>query len=114
MSLRGFAGVSPRGAVGTLGAMTEVQIRNVAEANRYEARIDDELAGFIDYRLSPGTIDLVHTEVDDEVEGQGVGSSLVRGALDDIRGRGDLTVRASCPFVKEWIEHHPDYQDLTG
>ena len=54
----------------------------------------------------------VHTEVDDAFEGQGVGSLLVRQALDSVRGEG-LRVVAQCPFVKAWIERHPEYADLT-
>ena len=94
--------------------MSEVQIRNDTETNRYQAWVGDEVAGFIDYRPGRGSVDLVHTEVDDAFEGQGIASTLVRGALDDIRSQGDLSVEASCPFVKDWIERHPDYQDLTG
>jgi predicted GNAT family acetyltransferase len=26
---------------------------------------------------------------------------------------GALRVRPLCPFVRAWIEHHPDYRDLT-
>ncbi len=51
--------------------------------------------------------------VDDDAEGQGVGSDLVRTALDQVREEG-LRVVAQCPFVKEWIRRHPDYADLTS
>ena len=51
--------------------------------------------------------------MDDAFEGQGVGSSLVRQELDDVRARGGLRVRPSCPFVRGWIDKHPDYADLT-
>lgn len=56
-------------------------------------------------------IAFTHTEVDDAVEGQGLGSRLIRYALDDVRARG-LKVRPVCPFVKTWIRRHEDYQDL--
>jgi len=49
--------------------------------------------------------------VPDALAGRGVGSKLVRGALDQARGRG-LKVVAQCPFVKGYIEKHPDYADL--
>ena len=47
-------------------------------------------------------------------EGEGVGSSLVRGALDDVRSKGGHKVLARCPFVSSWIDRHPDYADLLG
>jgi predicted GNAT family acetyltransferase len=46
-----------------------------------------------------------------ELAGKGVGSRLVKGALDEVRAEG-LKVIAQCPFVKGWIDKHPDYADL--
>ena len=84
-------------------------VDNPAEA-RFEAHVDGSLAGFAEYDLADGVITFVHTEVDDAFEGHGVGSTLVRSALDDVLDRSDLRgVRASCPFVRDWIRHHPDY-----
>ena len=53
----------------------------------------------------------VHTEVPPELGGKGVGSALVKGALDQVRAEG-LEVVAQCPFVKAWIGKHPAYADL--
>ena len=92
--------------------MTEVSIVHNPERRRYEAFLDGELAGFSQYRLRDGVIEFTHTEVDDDLEGHGVGSTLARGALDDVRRDGSRRVVATCPFIKEWIEHHPDYADL--
>lgn len=90
--------------------MADISVKdNPAEA-RFEAYLDGALAGFAEYDLTDGVITFVHTEVDDTFEGHGVGSSLVRGALDDVLDRADLHgVRASCPFVRAWIRRHPDY-----
>ena len=57
-------------------------------------------------------ITFVHTEVPPELGGKGIGSKLVRGALDQVRAR-KLRVVAQCPFVKAYIEKHPEYADLT-
>ena len=46
-------------------------------------------------------------------EARDVGSVLVRGALDDIRAAG-RTVRPLCPFVRAWIDRHPEYADLVS
>lgn len=95
-------------------ANSEVEIRNNPAENRYEAWLGDELAGFATYELREATIVFVHTEVDDDSEGEGVGSALARAALDDVRRDGELRVVAKCPFIKGWIERHPDYQDLLA
>ena len=87
-------------------------VNNPAES-RYEIHVDGQLAGFTQYRLTPGVIDFVHTEIDDAYEGQGLGGQLVRGALDDVRANG-LKVIATCPFIKGWIAKHEDYQALLA
>ena len=53
-----------------------------------------------------------HTEVADRFEGRGVGGALARAALDDVRDRGERAVPI-CPFIAEWIQRHPDYDDLV-
>ena len=59
-----------------------------------------------------GAAVLVHTEIAPSVEGEGLGSTLVAGALDDIRARG-LEVVPLCPFASAFIERHPEYADLV-
>jgi predicted GNAT family acetyltransferase len=54
----------------------------------------------------------VHTEVDDAFEGQGLGSQLAAGALDDVRRLGKRVV-PRCPFIAKFIAHHPEHQDLV-
>ncbi len=90
-----------------------MEIVDVPERHRYEARIDGEVAGHLRYALDDGVITLIHTEASPEFEGQGVGSSLAQGALDDARRRG-LRVVAKCEFVADWIDKHPDYADLVA
>ena len=79
---------------------------------RYEARVDGELAGAAYYDAADDLIVFTHTEVDDAYEGQGVGSTLVRAALDDVRADGRRKVVARCPFVSKWIDRHAEYKDL--
>jgi uncharacterized protein len=79
---------------------------------RYELLDGGTRVGLIRYRLEPGAVALVHTDVDPELEGTGAGSELVEGALADLRTRG-LGVIPICPFVRSWIERHPAYADLV-
>jgi predicted GNAT family acetyltransferase len=88
--------------------MTEI-VNNPA-LNRYELTVDGHVAATY-YRLAGGVITFEHTEVPPELGGKGVGSRLVKGALDKVRAQG-LKVVAECEFVKGWIGKHPDYADL--
>lgn len=90
-----------------------LHVRDVPAEQRYEARLGDDptLAAIIDYRLGEDWVELVHTEVRDGFEGQGVGSRLVRAVLEDARERG-LPVVARCPFVIGWLQRHPEQHDV--
>ena len=91
----------------------QLDVRDVPERSRYEATLGDDptLAGLLDYVLGNGWIALVHTEVLEGFEGQGVGSRMVRAVLEDLRGRG-LPVIPRCPFVVAWLQRHPEQHDV--
>jgi len=91
---------------------TDVEVKNNEAEKRYEARVGGELAGAAYYDSADDLIVFTHTEVDEAFEGHGVGSTLARAALDDVRADGRRKVIARCPFIRGWIERHPDYQDL--
>ena len=92
--------------------MADVTVVDNGARSRYEAWVDGRLAGHINYRRGPGYLDFLHTEVESEFDGHGVGSRLAAGALDDVRAHGGRIV-ATCPFVREYLERHPGYADLT-
>ncbi len=89
--------------------MTDVT-KNESES-RYEAREDGVLAGFLDYTVTDGVVDLHHTEVDEAFGGRGIAGELVKGVLDGVRAEG-LKATASCPYAATWIARHPEYHDL--
>src|SRR3954467_1617482 len=93
--------------------MADVQVNKNEEAHRYEAFIDGAAVGCAEYQLTDQLVVFTHTEVEDRCEGMGVGSALVRGALDDVRRDGSRKVLPLCPFVKSWIASHEDYRDLV-
>ena len=82
-------------------------VRDHERELRYELTLDGEVLGFIRYRRHPDSVVLVHTDVDPAYEGQGLGSMVVQGALDDLRERG-LRVVPLCPFVREYLRRHPE------
>ena len=91
----------------------EPTVRNVPEQNRYEIRDGDRVLGLAAYELRGDTTVFTHTEVDPDAGRDGLGSTLVRAALDDVRSKGGSIV-PQCPFVRGWIERHQDYADLVA
>ena len=96
-----------------MATSVELIVADNAEQRRYEAHLGSEVVGFITYRLQPGRMTLIHTEVAAALEGKGVGSQVVAGALDDIRRRG-LTIVPICPFVRAYLRRHPEDADLVA
>jgi|SRR3954463_4307239 len=91
---------------------TKVTIADNPAASQYELTIGDELAGHAEYRLGADTIIFTHTVVDEKWNGRGLGTRLAGYVLDDARKRG-LRVRPKCPFIRSYIENHPEYADLV-
>ena len=89
-----------------------LEVADNPDEQRYEVHADGELAGFTTYHRRGERIALNHTEILDAFEGKGVGSALVARTLDDLRAHG-LEVLPFCPFVRGYIERHPDYLDLV-
>ena len=89
--------------------MSDIRVADNPGAARYEVFFDGNLAGIATYQLRPPVITFVHTEIDDAYEGHGLGSRLAHDALTDAYDRG-LTVVARCPFIKKYIEDHPEFQ----
>jgi predicted GNAT family acetyltransferase len=84
-------------------------VNNKAQ-QRYELAVEGHIAATY-YKVEDNVITFIHTEVPPELGGKGIGSKLIRGALDQVRADG-FKVIAQCPFVKAFIEKNADYQDL--
>ena len=86
------------------------QVRNNAAERRFELDADGHTA-FAYYTIAGDVITFRHTEVPPALEGHGIGSRLVRGALAFARAQG-LKVVPQCPFVSVYMAKHPEFNDL--
>jgi len=77
---------------------------------RFEIQSNGATA-FIAYHREGDGLSLDHTEVPSSLAGKGIGSALVKGALDQLRDRG-VKVLAHCAFVAAYIDKHPEYRSL--
>ena len=87
-------------------------VRDNKAEHEFELVVDGHRA-IAAYQLEGDTIVFTHTVVPKAIEGRGVASRLIRGALDQVRDRG-LKVIPQCPFVAAYIKRHPDVQDLLA
>lgn len=69
-------------------------------------------AAVLQYRASPGRITFLHTEVPEAYRGRGIAGKLARTGLEHAKQEG-LGVVAFCPFVRSYLEKHPEYQSLV-
>ncbi|MBY8871323.1 N-acetyltransferase [Micromonospora sp. PLK6-60] len=92
----------------------QLTVTAAPDRERFEAR--DEagvVAGVLTYQLTGNVIVYTHTEVDPRFDGHGVGSALARAAMDDARAKG-RTVVPICPFLREWLVKHPQYENIVA
>lgn len=87
-------------------------VRDNTERHRFELDAEGHIA-FSNYKRADGVLTILHTEVPKELEGHGIGSALVRGVLDLARARGEKVIPV-CPFVKAYMDRHPEYADLRA
>jgi len=90
---------------------TEPDIRRNDAESRYELGLNGERVGVAEY-VDDGTVrTMTHTVVDPAHGGRGLGSALVRFALDDIRSE-QRTLVPECSMVRAFIRKHAEYEDL--
>ena len=73
---------------------------------------DAEKAGFLEYNKNKeGILEITHTEVDPEFGGKGLGTELVKAAVEDAQ-MNNLKILSLCPYAKKVIEKTPEFKDL--
>ena len=82
-----------------------------ASKQRFEINIDGQLS-LLEYTFKNHRLFLTHTEVPPALENQGLGTALAHAALEYAR-QNELTVVLICPFVREYVGSHPEYQSFV-
>jgi hypothetical protein len=93
-------------------AIDDIALADNAAAHRFELRMAGAVVAYSEYNLLKDAVMFTHTEVLPAHEGEGLGSSLAKFALDDVRQRG-LHVIPVCPFIAGYIRRHAEYRDLV-
>lgn len=87
-------------------------VRDNHARHRYELDVGEGVA-FINYRRSGRVVTMTHAQVPPELAGRGLGTALVRGALELVRAQDERVV-ARCPFVVAYVAKHHETQDLLA
>ena len=88
------------------------EILDNREEHRFELTVEGQRAEAY-YTLEGKVMTFTHTDVPQVLSGRGIGSRLIKGALDQARARG-LKVAATCPFVSAYLGKHKEYGDLIA
>ena len=94
-------------------AYTEAEYEVVHEPE--ESRFAVHAAGHtavLEYQRVGERVVMPHTVVPGPLEGRGIASRLARAALE-WAGQENLRVVPLCPFVRAYIQRHPEYAALT-
>ncbi len=88
------------------------QVIDRPERNAFTLEVDGDTA-LAAYRREGQVLSFVHTEVPEGHEGEGIGTKLIAGALDQVRERGERIVPL-CSFVRHYVDTHPEVADLVA
>lgn len=93
--------------------MSSTEVTHNAEESRFELTVDDAVAGYAQYRSAPKQRRaFMHTEIDSAYQGQGLGGTLIKQALESTRDEG-LGVLPYCPAFQSVIAKNPEYLALV-
>jgi hypothetical protein len=73
------------------------------ELNRFEIYSDEEPAGYAEFKIENQIISYTQTEINPKFGGKGLGSQLIKEALDETLEQ-DLEVAPYCSFVSAFIK----------
>jgi len=93
--------------------LADAPVKDNRRHHRFELEINGKLSVVEYQQVDDETLALTHTEVDPSLEGQGVGSHLVKGVLEYAE-RNNLKIVSLCPFVTAYLKRHPDWNRLVS
>jgi predicted GNAT family acetyltransferase len=93
----------------------DASMEHDARRQQYRLVRDGETLSIADYRLidDDRTVLFHHTFTLPQHRDHGYAAELVGRALDDVRATGRI-VLASCWYVAQFIDEHPEYADLRA
>ena len=88
-----------------------IQHESAENTGRFYLEENNTTLAELDYQLKNKTLLILHTEVDKNLAGKGVGRELVAAAVDYVRNNS-LTINATCPYAKKVLDRTPEVADV--
>lgn len=88
------------------------ELQHEPDAHRYTMLVDGELVSVAEYLDHGHGIVFHHTVTVPKHRGKGYAAELIEFAMNDVEARGAGPVRATCWYVAEWFDRHPERADL--
>lgn len=87
-----------------------MEIKQNTQAFYIGERYEEALAKLEFENTDYGMI-LTHTEVSEQLKGQGIGRALVKYVVEIARNE-KFKLKLQCAYAKQEFEKHPEYQDV--
>ena len=87
-------------------------VHHIPEESRFEITFQGKIS-YLDYHLSGGVITFIHAYTPPEIRGKGIAAEVAKYALDYSRDN-NLKVIPQCPYIRDYIDKHKDYQGFLA
>ncbi|RYD57168.1 MAG: N-acetyltransferase [Sphingobacteriales bacterium] len=82
-----------------------------SEKQQFQVELPDDIA-LLQYRWKENMLALMHTEVPEKYEGQGIASALAKHAFSYAANTGKK-VLPYCAYIAMYLKRHPEYDNLV-
>jgi uncharacterized protein len=90
----------------------DYQVKHLPEESRFEIELGEKTS-YLDYHLSGNIMTYIHAYTPPEYRGKGIAAQVAKYALDYARDH-NLKIIPQCPYVRDYVEAHREYQDLLA
>jgi len=83
-------------------------------AHRYTMTVDGDVVSVLEYLDHGSSVVFHHTVTVPQHRGHGYAAQLVEHAVDDVESSGRGPITATCWYVAEWFDRHPERAGLLA
>lgn len=90
-----------------------MEIEHRVDFKRFVIQIGEEIAELRYQKKKKNVIQFTHTYVPDSLRGQGLAGKLAKHGLEYARKNG-CKVESTCSYITNYLQQHPEYQDIQA